>query len=236
MSGMPTSIGWGEISFRLAVTIVAGLALGFDRSEHGKSAGLRTTLLVCLAASASMIEVNLLLPTAGRTSDLFVMNDLMRFPLGILTGVGFIGGGAILRRGSLVVGLTTAATLWLATMVGLSVGAGEIGLGMATTAIGLAALGPVGWIEARLPRQRTVMLAVELHDSGLTEQELRRRLTEAGFKLASSRGMVSSADGRSRYVFELRFTAPISETAPPPFLQVLATAPEIAKIEWRIQS
>ncbi len=51
--------------------------------------------MVCLAASVSMIEVNLLLPMAGRPSNSFVMNDLMRLPLGILTGMGFIGGGAI---------------------------------------------------------------------------------------------------------------------------------------------
>lgn len=50
---------------------------------------------MCIAASVAMIQVNLLLPTAGRSADLFVMNDLMRLPLGILTGVGFIGGGAI---------------------------------------------------------------------------------------------------------------------------------------------
>jgi putative Mg2+ transporter-C (MgtC) family protein len=51
------------------------------------------------------------------------MNDLMRLPLGILTGVGFIGGGAILRRDDMVVGVTTAATLWLATGIGLCLGA-----------------------------------------------------------------------------------------------------------------
>jgi putative Mg2+ transporter-C (MgtC) family protein len=54
-----------------------------------------------------MIQVNLLLPTAGRSADCFVMNDLTRFPLGILTGVGFIGAGAIIHRDNIVIGVTS---------------------------------------------------------------------------------------------------------------------------------
>jgi len=86
MTGMPTNIGWTDIAIRLVLTIIAGMLIGYNRTEYGKAAGLRTTLLVCLAASVAMIQVNLLLPTAGRSADSFVMNDLMRFPLGILTG------------------------------------------------------------------------------------------------------------------------------------------------------
>jgi len=82
--------------------------------------GLRTTLLVCLAAAISMVSVNLFLATAGKPSDSFVVLDLMRLPLGILTGMGFIGGGAILRRDGLVVGVTTAATLWFVTVMGFA--------------------------------------------------------------------------------------------------------------------
>ena len=86
MTGMPLHIGWSDVALRLALTVIAGLLIGYDRTEHGKAAGLRTTLLVCLAASPAMIQVNLLLPMAGRAPDSFVTNDLMRLPLGILTG------------------------------------------------------------------------------------------------------------------------------------------------------
>jgi putative Mg2+ transporter-C (MgtC) family protein len=71
MNGMPLHISWSEIALRLALTIIAGLLIGYNRSEHGKAAGLRTTVLVCLAASVAMIQMNLLLPTAGRSSDSF---------------------------------------------------------------------------------------------------------------------------------------------------------------------
>src|SRR6185312_3211300 len=111
--GMPLHLGWDEIALRLLLTVIAGVLIGYDRSEHGKAAGMRTTLLVCLAASGAMIQGNLLLPTADKPPDSFITNALMRLPLGILTGVGFIGGGAILRRDNIIVGVTTAATLWL---------------------------------------------------------------------------------------------------------------------------
>jgi putative Mg2+ transporter-C (MgtC) family protein len=108
---MPLALTWNEIAIRLFCTVAAGALIGLNRSEHGRAAGLRTSILVCLAACVAMLQVNLLLPLAGRSSNSFVMNDLMRLPLGILSGMGFIGGGAILRRDNFVVGVTTAATV-----------------------------------------------------------------------------------------------------------------------------
>src|SRR5579862_8631293 len=94
MSNQP---GWLEIALRLTLTVVAGALIGLDRGEHGRPAGLRTTMLVCLAAAVSMVQANLLMNTVGKAGNSFVVLDLMRLPLGILTGMGFIGGGAILR-------------------------------------------------------------------------------------------------------------------------------------------
>jgi putative Mg2+ transporter-C (MgtC) family protein len=108
---MPLTLTWQDIAIRLALSVVAGGLIGLDRGEHGRPAGLRTTLLVCLSAAIAMIQTNLLLDTTGKTGDSFVTLDLMRLPLGILTGMGFIGGGAILRRDGFVLGVTTAATL-----------------------------------------------------------------------------------------------------------------------------
>ena len=146
---MPLTLQWGDIAVRLALTIIAGTLVGIDRSERGQAAGLRTTILVCLAAAVAMIQMNLLLPLGGRTSDSFASLDLMRLPLGILTGVGFIGGGAILRRGNMIQGVTTAATLWIVTVIGLCLGGGQLALGMTTLAIGLDC--PLGNEVAGIP-------------------------------------------------------------------------------------
>ena len=137
---MALTLQWDEIALRLVLTVIAGTLVGIDRSEHGQAAGLRTTILVCLAASVAMIQTNLLMPTAGRSPDSFATLDLMRLPLGILTGMGFIGGGAILRRGNMVQGVTTAATLWIVTVIGLCLGGGQLALGMTTLAMALAVL------------------------------------------------------------------------------------------------
>ena len=99
---MPVTITWNEIALRLALTVLAGVVIGFNRGEHGRPAGMRTTLLVCLAASLSMLQANLLMNSVGKTHDSFVVLDLMRLPLGVLSGMGFIGAGAIVRKGNLV--------------------------------------------------------------------------------------------------------------------------------------
>src|SRR5262249_30997212 len=140
MSAMPLVVTWNDVVLRLASTFIACLVIGLNRGQHGHAAGLRTTILVGVAALVAMIQANVLLPTTGKETASFSVLDLMRLPLGILTGMGFIGGGAILKRGDLVIGVTTAATLWFITVIGLCFGGGQVALGAAATAICLAVL------------------------------------------------------------------------------------------------
>jgi putative Mg2+ transporter-C (MgtC) family protein len=231
--GMSLHIGWDEIAWRLALTVIAGLLIGYNRTEHGKAAGLRTTLLVCLAASVAMIEVNQLLPTAGRSPDSFVMNDLMRFPLGILTGVGFIGGGVLLRRDDIVVGVTTAATLWCVTVIGLCIGAGLIGLGLVTTGIGLVALWALEWVELRLRRERRASLGVEFEGGDLNETTLRRMVEAAGLRITGVELNVSASGARRKIVFDLlEFSQPL-QTKSPAICETLAEEKGVVAFDWK---
>jgi len=75
------------------------------------------------------------------------MNDLMRLPLGILSGMGFIGAGAIVRRDNFAVGITTAATLWFVTVLGLCFGGGQIAIGLVSSAIGVVVLTALKVVE-----------------------------------------------------------------------------------------
>lgn len=85
---MPLNPTWTDIAIRLALTMLAGAIIGFNRGARGHAAGFRTTILVALAASVAMIQANILLSLGGKTPDSFSVMDLMRLPLGILTGVG----------------------------------------------------------------------------------------------------------------------------------------------------
>jgi putative Mg2+ transporter-C (MgtC) family protein len=145
---------WIEIAERLALTGGAGVLLGINRSVRGRPAGLRTTCLVALAAAIAMIQADLLLATPGKGSDSFAVMDVMRLPLGILSGIGFIGAGAILKRGLLVTGVTTAATLWFVRVIGLCFGGGQTGLGMAGTAMGGIVLWWLEAAEAKIRQER----------------------------------------------------------------------------------
>jgi putative Mg2+ transporter-C (MgtC) family protein len=236
MSPMPLTISWNDVALRLACTVIASVAIGYNREERGKAAGMRTTLMVCLAAAVAMTQVNVLLSLAGRPHDSFVMNDLMRLPLGILTGVGFIGGGAILRRSDMVVGVTTAATLWLVTVIGLCFGGGQLALGWTATGLGLAALWGLGRIERRIVRHRTVRLTLECDDGGPSETELLRRLCEAGFEIAAYAVSFEGPAVRRAFVFDLRQSAPATRVATPEIFRALAFERGVLRLQWRVRA
>ncbi|HEY1610725.1 MAG TPA: MgtC/SapB family protein [Paraburkholderia sp.] len=160
MSPMPLTLTWPDLVLRLVLTAIAGTLIGLNRDETGNAAGLRTTLLVCLAACIAMIQANVLLVQHGKPADSFVVLDLMRLPLGILSGVGFIGAGSILHRGGLVRGVTTAATMWFVTVIGLCAGGGQYTLAVSGTALGLIVLQTLRRLEHLVPRRRQVTLTL----------------------------------------------------------------------------
>ncbi|WP_186109109.1 MgtC/SapB family protein [Burkholderia gladioli] len=161
MQTMPLVLQPFDIAARIAVCLIAGAIIGLNRGESGKAAGLRTVMLVCLAACLAMLQVNLLLPQDGKGSQSFAVLDLMRLPLGILSGVGFIGAGAILRKDGLVTGLTTAATLWFVTVIGLCAGGGQLALAALGTVLGFGILTGMKALEQRLPHKRHAWLSVD---------------------------------------------------------------------------
>lgn len=230
---MPIEPSWSDVALRLALTVFAGGCIGLNRGEHGQPAGLRTTILVCVAAAASMIQANLLLSMSGKPSDSFVMLDLMRLPLGVLSGMGFIGAGAILRRGNLVMGVTTAATLWYVTLMGLCFGGGQLGLGLAMLAIGLVVLTGVKQIEHHVPQDHHAMLFLTTGTAGPTESDVRRLLAEAGIHVRSCAVSHDIQRDHHRLRFELRWRAHGDTIDTPPIVAQLAQQDGILQLDWR---
>jgi len=233
---MPVNLEWQDVAIRLALAVLAGTLIGFNRGERGKPAGLRTTILVCLAAAVAMILGNLMISTRGKPADSFVQLDMMRLPLGVLTGIGFIGAGTILKRGDLVVGVTTAATVWFVTMIGLCFGAGRIPLGIAATLLGFGVVWGLSWVEDSMKQEHRGQLFVACRPSAqgcITEAELREVVLKAGCLIAAC-DVAFSSDGAERQIrYELRWRAPARETSPPAFLRQLAQTQGIRSVRWR---
>jgi putative Mg2+ transporter-C (MgtC) family protein len=157
---MPLHPTLTDLALRLALAFVAGVIIGMNREARGHTAGLRTTILVGLAAAIAMMQANILLEVGGKDADSFSVMDVLRFPLGVLTGVGFIGGGAILRRGDFVTGVTTAATLWVMTAIGLAFGGGQLALGTAGTVLTLITLQVLKQVDLWIPRTHHAILTI----------------------------------------------------------------------------
>jgi putative Mg2+ transporter-C (MgtC) family protein len=230
---MLTTITWQDMALRLLLAFVAGACIGFNRGEHGRPAGLRTTLLVCLAACIAMLQANLLLGTVGKKPDSFVNFDVMRLPLGILTGVGFIGGGAILRRDNLVLGVTTAATLWFVTVMGLCFGAGQIGLGIASWALGMIVLAGLKLIERKCKEDRHATMTLVASAKGPAEKQLSDNLESHGFRIVSCSVVYAEGIQNREITCELRWRGRRQDNLPPAFLKELAETPGILKLAWK---
>jgi putative Mg2+ transporter-C (MgtC) family protein len=178
---LDTEISALDVALRLSCTVLASLIIGINREEHGRPAGLRTTMLVCLAASGAMLLATLLVDTSGRPWDSYVTMDVMRLPLGVLTGVGFIGAGAILHKGNFVLGVTTAATLWFSTIMGFCFGAGEFGLGTALLGVAAVVLWGLRWVEKNWWHRVEATVSVTIEGGRHTGEDISRILTDAGY-------------------------------------------------------
>jgi putative Mg2+ transporter-C (MgtC) family protein len=231
---MPLTITWNEIALRLALTVLAGMVIGLNRSEHGRPAGMRTTLLVCLAASLSMLQANLLMPTVGKAHDSFVVLDLMRLPLGVLSGMGFIGAGAILRKGNLVLGVTTAATLWFVTLIGLCFGGGQLALGLAGLALGLATLWGLKYAERFIHQDKQGSLTLVFGPGGPTDEEIRKSI-DARFKILSWASEFRKEPQRREIQCMIEWRAAPDDTRPPSPIAEFQSHPAICGLRWQPQ-
>ena len=218
---MPLQPSWSDIALRLALTLLACAVIGFNRGARGHAAGFRTTILVGLAASVAMIQANILLPLSGKMPESFSVMDLMRLPLGILTGVGFIGGGTILKRGDLVTGVTTAATLWIVTVIGLCLGGGQLILGMVATVLVVFTLWTLKWVDVMIPREHRARLVLMSESTWDVLNELPGLLEPMKYRAHFQEHRLSSVPGEAEYVFELAWRRPEHATPPIDLLKVL---------------
>jgi putative Mg2+ transporter-C (MgtC) family protein len=168
---------WDAI-VRTIAALLAGGAIGLERSYHGRAAGLRTYALVSFGSA---------LLVAGGQYELFSSGDrgdVTRIIQGIVTGIGFLGAGVIVKEGFSVRGLTTAASIWVASAIGVVLGAGSYWMGAIASAVTLVALTILRQVEDRLPSQTFVHFEVGFRRaSAMDDERLRELIRHYGFTI-----------------------------------------------------
>ena len=174
-----------EIVFRLVAALVAGGLIGLERSHRGRPAGFRTHALVCLASSLLMLvtvyEPHWMPRSATGTN---MVLDPTRMAQGIMTGIGFLGAGAIIKEGFSVRGLTTAASIWVTAAIGILTGIGFYFAAVIGTVLVLGTLSLFRWVEARLPTETYANFMVRFkRGATLSVAELGELAAAHGFSL-----------------------------------------------------
>ncbi len=174
-----------EICIRLTGALGVGALIGLERSYRGRPAGFRTHALVCVASSLLMLVTVYESQWFQPTGNSRVVVDPTRMAQGIMTGIGFLGAGVIMKDGLSVRGLTTAASIWITSAIGILVGIGFYIPAALATVLTLGTLSGFRWIEGRMRTEQYAIFSVRLnrgHDMG--EDELRRLVTQHGFSVA----------------------------------------------------
>jgi putative Mg2+ transporter-C (MgtC) family protein len=174
-----------EVVGRLLLGALLGGGIGLERQRHGRPAGFRTHLLVCVGSVLLMLVSQSLGGDPGRLAA------------GAITGIGFLGAGAILKSGRSVHGLTTAACLWIVSAIGLAVGSGGFAAAVMSFVITIVALWILRIVEERIPRLAYKYVSV-VADRELAEAEIRAavsspgpRITEVTYEYDAERGSIT---------------------------------------------
>jgi putative Mg2+ transporter-C (MgtC) family protein len=219
-ASVPT-LHWDEALLRLALAAVLGAAVGLERELRDREAGLRTHLLVALGSALFTI--------AGAYGFHTLRTDPTRVAAQIVTGIGFLGAGAIIRQGFIVRGLTTAATLWVVAAIGLAVGAGYYSGAVIATAVVLFSLYPLRIVAYRVVvrfRPEDARLLVEI-PAGASTGTVLDEVERAGMRIESVD--VSREGDRRRLALDVRVPPHVNAAR---VVASIADLESVAEVRW----
>jgi putative Mg2+ transporter-C (MgtC) family protein len=191
---------WLNILTHLLVSTLAGGLIGLERSYHGRPAGFRTHILVCVASSLLMLVTMYQAKWFTGAPIDTVRVDPTRMAQGIMTGIGFLGAGVIVREGLSVRGLTTAASIWVTAAIGILAGVGFYGTVLIGSVITIGTLTVFRKIEGRMPSQifanNTIIFGRANH---MSETEIRELLLKNGFTVGNISRRLMGKGGHLEY-------------------------------------
>ena len=175
-----------DILVHLLVAMVAGGLIGLERSYYGRPAGFRTHTLVCMASSLLMLVTIYQRDWFSGAMIETVRVDPTRMAQGIMTGIGFLGAGVIMKEGASIRGLTTAASIWITAAIGILAGVGFYSALTVVTILTLSTLTLYRLVEQQLPMLVYVQTFIRFHrDQAMTEPEIRELMRENGFGISN---------------------------------------------------
>ena len=170
-----------DLLAKLLLAVLLGGGVGLEREINGKPAGLRTNILICVGSALLMdLSIQLAMPTGGGQ-----IGDKARLAAQVVSGIGFLGAGTIMQARGAVIGLTTAATLWVVAAIGLVVGAGWYYEGAAAALLVMLVLAGLGNLEKRLLQTRRVVSGTVRAVRNTPFEEIATALTAAGIQVQS---------------------------------------------------
>lgn len=166
--------------------LILGLVVGYERSYHGRAAGMRTYGLVCMAAAAVTVIAGYPSFWYGGHVNTYLAGDPTRVIQGILTGIGFLGAGVIMRDGLNISGLTTAASIWTCSAIGIMVGVGFYASAIMLTLLSALCMMWISRLESWLPSRPAIAVTLDFQKNFVPQEStLREVVYSNGYEVAS---------------------------------------------------
>lgn len=222
-----------DIALRTLAAFGAGMLLGWERESRGRPAGLRTTILTCVASAvAMMISEALFIQAAAAPGAGSWRPDPARLGAGILTGIGFLGAGTIIRHENFIRGVTTAATLWFSTVLGLAIGSGEFLVAGPAMVVALVTLFLLPPLEKHIQADHYSSLTLAGDMEQLDETILRKRLENAGVTVLKFTVDYDCPQRHKTVVYDLRLKRPDRFEKSAQILRDFAALPGVSRVKW----
>lgn len=194
-------ITWETSAARLLISFIAGALVGIERELHNQPAGLRTHILISIGSTLVML-ISVYIPQTFHSQA-----DPARMAAQVVSGVGFLGAGAILKFGADIKGLTTAASIWAMAAVGMAIGAGMFKVSVISVIVILFALTVMNFIEKRIFSQRTlrkIEIIIKQTDSRIIS--IQSILKSYGVRIISTGFERNIAEATDRFTFIVTIT------------------------------
>lgn len=206
------------IILNLVGSFILGLFVGYERSYRGRAAGMRTYGLVCMASTALTVIGGYSAFWYGGQANI-IQADPTRVVQGIVTGIGFLGAGVIMKEGLNITGLTTAASIWASSVIGVLIGAGFYAAAIVMAIVSALGMGMVSKLEDSLP-QRAVISVVVRFKKGYSpsEDELHAAALARGYSIHPGSLAIHCIEGAAEWhfaaeAFDKRRAEPVSKLA-----------------------